>query len=116
MKPRSRPLAAWFALLLGGVGAHWFYLQGTQGWRPWLYLLLLPTGLPILAGFGEAIHFGLMSDQRWHARFNRNHPEIPAPRGAWGVVAAILGLSAGTIASMTLCALLFQWLVSGKIA
>lgn len=115
MKPRSKTLTAWLALMLGGVGAHWFYLQGSRSWRPWVYLALLPTGLSILAGFAEAIRFGLMSDQRWHEEFDCASSETTSHSGGLGVSAAILGLSAGTIALMTLCAMLFQWLASGKI-
>ena len=116
MKLRSRTLSAWLALLLGGVGAHWFYLQGSRGWRPWIYLMLLPTGLSILAGFAEAIRFGLMSDQHWHVKFNPDFAEIKPHSGGLPVLAAILGLSAATIALMTLCAIVFQWLASGRIA
>jgi hypothetical protein len=117
MTPRSKTRAAWLALLLGGIGAHWFYLQGNKGWRPWLYLLFLPIGLPILAGCVEAIHFGLMPDALWNQRHNPDlSPDHQPPRsGALAVLAAILGFMFATTALMALLAVLFQWLLTGSV-
>lgn len=64
---RSRSTAILWALFLGGVGAHKFYL-GKPGWGL-TYLLLFCTGLPALVGFCEMVLMVFMSD----AEFDRRH-------------------------------------------
>jgi TM2 domain-containing membrane protein YozV len=64
---RSRSTAILWALFLGGVGAHKFYL-GRPGWGL-TYLLLFCTGVPALVGFCELVLMLFMSD----AEFDRRH-------------------------------------------
>ncbi len=65
---RSRTSAAVFALFLGGLGAHKFYL-GHPG-QGILYLLLCWTFVPAIVGLIEGIVYSSMSDQSFNARYN----------------------------------------------
>lgn len=60
---KSRILAAIFALLLGGLGIHKFYL-GQPIWGI-VYILLCWTFIPALVAFIEGILFLLMSDKEF---------------------------------------------------
>jgi TM2 domain-containing membrane protein YozV/ribosomal protein L40E len=64
---KSRLAAALFALLLGGIGVHKFYL-GQIG-RGVLYLCFFWTGIPFLIGIVEGILLLVMSDEE----FARKH-------------------------------------------
>lgn len=65
---RNRTSAAIFALFLGGLGVHKFYLgQAGQGI---VYLLFCWTLVPSFVGFIEAIVYLSMSDAAFHARYN----------------------------------------------
>lgn len=57
---KSRIAAVLLALLLGGLGAHKFYL-GRKG-AGILYLLFAWTGVPLALGMIEALLYALMSD------------------------------------------------------
>jgi hypothetical protein len=113
MRYRSKTLAAWLALLFGGVGAHWFYLVGARRLRPWVYLVLFP--LSCVVGCAEAIRFGLMPDARWHARYNPGQEDLPGA-GGLAVTAAVLGLGLGATSAIALLAILIQWLLTGAVA
>lgn len=66
---KDRLTAGIFALLLGGLGAHKFYLGQTgQGL---LYLCFFWTGIPALVGFIEGILYLTKSDEE----FNRQYVE-----------------------------------------
>lgn len=87
---KNKTLAALLAFLFGGLGAQRLYLRGVRDPWLWLHLLCLPASLlvalaapqadgfykllPIivsgLVGFLEALVLGLMSDEKWDARFN----------------------------------------------
>jgi len=61
---KSRGVAITLALLFGGFGAHWFYLDRKR--KAITYVLLLPVFfLPILLAWIDALHWVLMD----HARF-----------------------------------------------
>jgi ribosomal protein L40E len=64
--PKSRTAAALFALLLGGIGAHKFYL-GKPGMGI-LYILFCWTLLPALVSLFEGIGYLLTSDEEFAAR------------------------------------------------
>jgi TM2 domain-containing membrane protein YozV/ribosomal protein L40E len=67
---KTKLAAALFALLLGGVGAHKFYLK-----RPGLgvlYLVFCWTFVPLLIGIIEGIQLLTMSDQAFNARYGNN--------------------------------------------
>jgi TM2 domain-containing membrane protein YozV len=87
---KNKTAATLLALLLGGVGAHRFYLRGGVDKLGLLHLCSLPLAglvigtapgadifykvLPILlsyiVGFIEALVIGLLSDEKFDARYN----------------------------------------------
>lgn len=67
---KNKTLATLLAALLGGVGAHRFYLFGMKDRGAWLYVLLSPLLLTIFAGFIAALRIGLTPDERWDAQHN----------------------------------------------
>lgn len=64
---KDRTTAAIFALLLGGLGAHHFYL-GNVG-RGVLYLLFVWTLIPAIVGFIEGILYLTKSDQEFQQKY-----------------------------------------------
>ena len=69
---KSRPVAAFLALILGSLGIHKFYL-GRVGLGV-LYLLFFWTYIPGIVGWIEGILYLRMSDEQW-AR-ERNQPVV----------------------------------------
>ncbi|HEX2605360.1 MAG TPA: TM2 domain-containing protein [Oxalicibacterium sp.] len=67
-KHKNKTVATLLAALLGGFGAHRFYLFGKKDVGAWVYLFLFP--LSIFAGFLAALIIGLTPDAKWDARFN----------------------------------------------
>jgi TM2 domain-containing membrane protein YozV len=65
---RTRTSAAVFALFLGGLGAHKFYL-GQPGLGI-LYLFFFWTFIPAIVGFIEGIVYLSMSDEAFNAKYN----------------------------------------------
>lgn len=64
---KERTTAAIFALLLGGLGAHKFYLGKTlQGV---LYLVFFWTFIPAIVGFIEGIIYLTKSDQEFQNKY-----------------------------------------------
>lgn len=64
---KSKLAAALFALFLGGIGIHKFYLgKIVQGV---FYLLFCWTFIPALIAFVEAILFFVMSDKEFNAKY-----------------------------------------------
>lgn len=67
LPPKSRGLAIILALLLGGIGAHKFYLgRGGQGV---LYFLFCWTFIPAIIAFLEAIGYALSSEAAFHQKY-----------------------------------------------
>lgn len=64
---KSRLAAALFALFLGGIGVHKFYL-GRVGWGV-VYVLLCWTFIPAILGFIEAILLFVMSEADFNAKY-----------------------------------------------
>jgi hypothetical protein len=124
---KHKTLAAWLAFLAGPLGLHRFYLYG---WRDTLgWLLPIPTALGLygiervqqfglddtwswvlipMLGFTfagcalMAIIYGLMTQEKWNARFNPQAP-LTAPAGAtsWFTIAAVVAsLMVGTAVLM----------------
>jgi hypothetical protein len=132
---KNKTVAAWLAFVGGTLGLHRFYLRGlgdTIGW-----LLPIPTALGLygiervqqhgqddvlswllvpLLGFTfagcclNAIVYGLMTRERWNARFNPGAPEDAEPGGTrWATIFAIvLSLMIGTGVLMASIAFSFQ--------
>ena len=64
---RNRTVAAVFALLLGGIGIHKFYL-GRIG-QGILYILFCWTLIPSLIAIIEGVVYLTMSDQEFNAKY-----------------------------------------------
>ncbi len=64
---RSRIAAAIFAILLGSLGIHKFYL-GLTGWGI-VYLLFCWTGIPAIVGVIEGILLLVMSDEEFTRQY-----------------------------------------------
>ena len=77
---KSRAVAAAFALLVGGLGIHKFYLGKTA--LGVLYLLLSWTGIPSLVAWIEGITYLAKSDWAWAAEYGG--PVEPANGAAIG--------------------------------
>jgi len=68
-KGRSRLVATLFAIFLGSLGIHKFYL-GKVGWGI-VYLLFSWTFIPSVVGFIEGIIYLTMSDEDFAAKYGR---------------------------------------------
>jgi hypothetical protein len=87
---KNKTLATFLALVLGGVGAHRFYLKGGTdrlgllhvcsipaaglvyglGHAPNPFWVLLPVLVSCIVGFIEALVIGLTPDEKWDAAHN----------------------------------------------
>ncbi|HCD36679.1 NINE protein [Chlorobium phaeovibrioides] len=67
---RSRLAAALFAIFLGSLGIHKFYL-GRVGWGV-IYLLLCWTVIPGIVGFIEGILLLIMSEEDFNAKYGND--------------------------------------------
>lgn len=132
---KNKTVAAWLAFVGGPLGLHRFYLHGLGDWLGWL--LPIPTALGVygiqrvqamgqddhlswllipLLGFTiagcalRAILYGLMTPERWNARFNPSAaPDAPPGRTQWFTIFAIaLSLLVGTTVLMASLAFSFQ--------
>ncbi len=64
---RSRVVAALLALLLGGIGAHKFYLGSI--FLGFLYLVFFWTALPALIGLIEGVYYLTLSDDEFARKY-----------------------------------------------
>jgi hypothetical protein len=132
---KSKTLAAWLAFLGGPLGLHRFYLHGLGDLLGWA--LPIPTALGIygmqrvqqlglddhaswvlipLLGFTvagcalTAIVYGLMTPERWNARFNpQAAPDATAGSTRWPTIfAVVLSLLVGTTVLMASIVFSFQ--------
>lgn len=71
--PKSRTTAAVLALLLGGVGAHKFYLGKPV--QAAFYVLFCMTLIPALIGFLEGIRYLMMTDAEFQVRLDTDKLE-----------------------------------------
>lgn len=69
-KHKNKTFATLLAFLLGGIGAHRFYLHGKKDKWAWMHILFFP--LSIYAGFIEALTLGLTPDDKWDQQHNVN--------------------------------------------
>ncbi|HEU4851385.1 MAG TPA: NINE protein [Telluria sp.] len=128
----NKTLATTLALLLGGVGAHRFYLRGPQdkwgmlhlasvGASVLIYFLMihadwffqiLPLLVSYIAGFIEGFVIGLMPDEKFDAKYNSGSGRKSESSWYLAVVLVTMMLAAGitTIATM---ARLFDLLYTG---
>ena len=132
---KNKTIAAWLAFIGGPLGLHRFYLHGMGDLLGWL--LPIPTALGLygiervqqlglddqwswvlipLLGFTiagcalTAIVYGLMTPEKWNARFNPSAPLDSAPgRTNWLTIGAIaLALLVGTTVLMSSMVFSFQ--------
>jgi TM2 domain-containing membrane protein YozV len=64
---RNRMAAALFALLLGGLGAHKFYLGSI--FLGVVYLVFFWTAVPALIGLIEGVYYLTMSDNEFARKY-----------------------------------------------
>ena len=132
---KNKTLTAWLAFIGGPLGLHRFYLHGLGDMLGWL--LPIPTALGLygiervrlhglddgwswvlipLLGFTvagcalTAIVYGLMTPEKWNARFNRSAAPDAAPgRTNWFTIGAVvLALLIGTTVLMASIVFSFQ--------
>lgn len=132
---KNKTLATWLTFLVGPLGLHRFYLYGLGDWLGWL--LPIPTALGLygverVQAFGQddpmswvliplvgftmagcalnAIVYGLMTREKWNARFNPAAAgEHPAGATHWLTIGAIVcSLLVGTTVLMASIAFSFQ--------
>lgn len=135
MRVKNKTVAAWLAFLGGPLGLHRFYLHGLADLPGWL--LPIPTALGIygiqrVQQFGQddhyswmlipllgfvvagcallAILYGLMTPEKWNARFNPQcEPDAAPGRTSWLTIFAVAAsLMIGTAVLMASIAFSFQ--------
>lgn len=67
---KSKTTSGVLGILLGGIGAHKFYLGKTG--KGVLYLLTSWTGIPTVIGFIEGIKYLVMDENEFNNRYNNN--------------------------------------------
>jgi TM2 domain-containing membrane protein YozV len=129
---KNKTLATALAFLLGGLGAHRFYLKGSVdrigllhvcslpmaglvyglGHGPNPFWVLLPVIVSWLAGFGEALALGLTPDEKWDARHNAGSGRRSASH--WFVILlVVLTMLVGTTVLIATISRLFDLLYTG---
>ena len=128
---KNKTVATLLAALMGGIGAHRFYLKGALdrigllhlcalpvvgilygAVRPHPFYVVLPLLSSIIAGHIEALVLGLMPDEKWDARYNRGSGR--ASRSNWVLpVVLVLTVMAGAIVMIGTIARLFDILYTG---
>jgi hypothetical protein len=120
---KNKTLATWLAFVGGPLGLHRFYLYGMGDWLgwllpvpsllgvygilranavglddPWSWVLVPLLGFTVASCALVAIVYGLMSREKWNARFNKQAGEEDIAGGTnWYTIAAIvLSLMIGT--------------------
>lgn len=132
--PKNKTAAAWLALITGQFGLHRLYLFGLTDLWAWVHPMVAALGwwgvervrlygqddqlawvlIPLL-GFTlaatalTAIYYGLMTPEKWNARYNPQAPEAAAGRTNWLTIGAVVfALLFGTISLMSSIVFSFQ--------
>ncbi|MBC7605108.1 MAG: TM2 domain-containing protein [Ramlibacter sp.] len=132
---KNKTVAAWLAFLGGPIGLHRFYLNGFGDWLgwflpiptaigfygvsrvqqfglddPWSWVLIPLLGFNIAGCALMAIIYGLMTREKWNARFNPSMLEDAKAGGTnWFTIFAVaLSLLIGTTILMASIAFSFQ--------
>lgn len=109
---KNKTLATFLAAVLGGLGAHRFYLYGKQDKLAWLHVLFLPTTLSIFAGFIAALVIGLTPDEKWDARHNPDSSR--ESDSGWTVILIVIAtFGVGTTLLIAAIARTFDLLYTG---
>ena len=107
---KNKTLATLLAALLGGLGAHRFYLYGKKDVSAWVHLFFFPFS--IYAGFIEALMIGLMPDDKWDATHNP-HSSRQSESGWPLIVLLVLTAGFGATAIIATLARTFDLLYTG---
>ncbi len=128
---KNKTFATLLALLLGGFGAHRFYLKGGADrlgllhlcalpvtgilWgavQPHPFYVLLPMLLSYIVGFVEGLVIGLTPDEAWDAQFNKGSSK--SSRSNWMLpLLLVLILGVGAIVLIGTIARVFDLLYTG---
>lgn len=129
---KNKTFATMLATLLGGVGAHRFYLRGASDVAGWLHLACLPAVLAIallapgqnwffkivpitlswIAAFIESLVIGLTPDEQWDSAFNSGSGRRSASN--WPLALLLVAtLLVGAITVIAFIARLFDLLYTG---
>ena len=129
---KNKTLTTALAFLLGGLGIHRFYLKGSVdrigllhvcgvpvaglvyglGHAPDPFWVLLPIILSAIVGFGEALFYGLMPDEKWDARYNADSGR--RSHSHWFVILlVVLTMLVGTTVLIGAMSRLFDLLYTG---
>lgn len=129
---KNKTLATFLALILGGLGAHRFYLKGANdrlgllhlccipiaglvygvGHAPNPFWVLLPLLVSYVAGYIEALVIGLTPDQKWDAAHNPSSGR--ASQSNWFlVVLLVVIMLVGTTMLISTMARLFDLIYTG---
>jgi hypothetical protein len=123
-RSRSKTVATWLALAGGSLGLHRFYLFGVRDRWAWLHPLptlvgaygfwrlrelgtddrlgavLVPLlGLMLTMSMLAAIFYGLMTDERWNARFDAGNA-TPRRTGGGVILGVCIALALGATTLM----------------
>jgi TM2 domain-containing membrane protein YozV len=107
---KNKTLATLLAFILGGLGAHRFYLHGKKDRWAWVHVALFP--LSVYAGFIEALVLGLTPDDKWDAEYNAASGQ--QSDSGWPLaVLLVLTLGVGAVAVIATIARTFDLLYTG---
>jgi TM2 domain-containing membrane protein YozV len=129
---KNKTLATALAFVLGGLGAHRFYLKGGidrigllhlcsipltgmvygLGHALNVFYVLLPLILSWIAGFIEALVIGVMPDERFDARYNAASGRTSGSRWPLALVLVLTMLVGATVLIATISRL-FDLLYTG---
>ena len=128
---KNKTVATLLALLLGGFGAHRFYLKGGAdrlgllhlcalpitgilygAVKPHPFYILLPLLVSAIAGCIEALVIGLTPDEKWDAKYNAGSGR--QSRSNWTLpLLLVLTMMVGAILLIGTIARLFDVLYTG---
>lgn len=107
---KNKTLATFLAAVLGGLGAHRFFLFGKKDVWAWVHVALFP--LSVFAGFLEALVIGLTPDDKWDEKYNSQSGR--QSRSGWTLVLLlVVTFGGGAIALIWAIARTFDLLFTG---
>jgi hypothetical protein len=129
---KNKTFATFLALVLGGIGAHRFYLRGSldkigllhvcsipiaglvYGLAPEanLFFKVLPLVVSYIAGFIEALVLGLTPDEKFDAAYNAGSGKASASRWILAVL-LVTTMMVGAVAVIGTIARLFDLMYTG---
>jgi len=73
---KNKYISSILALFLGSFGAHKFYIGHVKSGL--YYLVFFWTGIPMIIGWGQAIHYLIMDSEEYHLRVNKKYDKNKA--------------------------------------